>query len=133
MRNQAGYGCFRVNNKSQVAHRWLVGYLRGTPLLWPEEIACHTCDEKSCVNPKHIYIGTHSDNTYDAIDRLNHGGKMHREKTHCIHGHEYTEENTQWHTQKGHTNKFRYCRACKREQSKLGMQRQRDKLKGVIS
>lgn len=128
-RNTAGYGAFQVRGKSLVAHRWLAGYLRGTPLAWPEEVACHTCDNKSCVNPRHIYIGSHTDNANDAIGRLNHGGKIQKNKTHCVHGHEFTEENTYWFRMKGYTQKFRYCRTCKRESSKVSQQKMRDKKK----
>lgn len=30
---------------------------------------CHRCDVKNCVNPDHLYAGTHEDNTQDNIDR----------------------------------------------------------------
>jgi len=29
----------------------------------------HTCDTKACVNPDHLILGTHSDNSRDAVSR----------------------------------------------------------------
>ena len=30
---------------------------------------CHTCDVRGCVNPDHLYAGTHEQNTKDSVDR----------------------------------------------------------------
>lgn len=32
-------------------------------------LLCHHCDNGSCVDPEHVYVGTHADNTRDAVVR----------------------------------------------------------------
>lgn len=32
-------------------------------------IPCHTCDNKRCINPDHLYEGTYSDNAHDYFER----------------------------------------------------------------
>lgn len=37
-----------------------------------DEKALHTCDNANCVNPKHLYVGTQSQNVQDSINRKRH-------------------------------------------------------------
>jgi len=65
-RNELGYGKFRLNGKSCAAHR--VAYT-----LWTGDIADglhvrHTClQNRRCVNPEHLLLGTHRDNMNDMV------------------------------------------------------------------
>lgn len=60
----SGYGQFWEDGKLIPAHWFL---LRERPEKGKE--ACHTCDNKLCVNPNHIFIGTRSDNMNDMISK----------------------------------------------------------------
>lgn len=35
---------------------------------------CHHCDNKPCVSPKHLYLGTHQDNANDVVERAKQSG-----------------------------------------------------------
>ena len=61
--NQGGYGRVRWNGKGRGAHRMAWQVSRG---LIPEGLCvCHKCDVRSCINPDHLFLGTHRDNVID--------------------------------------------------------------------
>ena len=72
-KNQTGYGLFSFAGKPKLAHR-VAWELQNDATIPDGLLACHTCDQPACVNPRHIYIGTHQDNANDVTerDRRNH-------------------------------------------------------------
>lgn len=62
---RGGYGQFKLRGRLLTAHR--LSLLRETG-LWPSNLlACHRCNTPSCVNPSHLYWGSHKENHRDCV------------------------------------------------------------------
>lgn len=68
--NNIGYGMMRVDDKMKTVHR--VSYEEHIGEIPPDMCVLHTCDNRKCVNPDHLWIGTHQDNMDDMIKKGRH-------------------------------------------------------------
>lgn len=119
-RDKNGYGRIQVMTAgkwgTQLAHRVAYRLKKGAI---PDDLGlCHRCDNPPCCNPAHLFPGTQLDNMADAKAkrRVRDGKNGHVQslKTHCIRGHEYTEENTYRPPGKNE----RWCRECQRQHNR---------------
>jgi len=66
LRNGYGVLCFG-EKRNLAAHR--MSYIVHKGDIPKGLLICHTCDNPKCINPKHLFAGTYSDNTKDAIKK----------------------------------------------------------------
>lgn len=66
--NNNGYGVVRDYGRgNQLVHRAMYAWYNGE--FDPEKWVLHTCDNRKCCNPKHLYLGTAVENAKDRDTR----------------------------------------------------------------
>ena len=69
-------------------------------------VVMHVCDNRTCVNPDHLALGTVAANNLDML-RKGRQVAWNKAKTHCINGHPFDAKNTRYKS-----DGFRACRSC---------------------
>lgn len=107
-RKWSGYGFFSLNRKTVTAHR--AALMLAGKTIPDGMVVDHKCRNPSCVNVEHLRIVTPKVNTLENSEAVT---AINAQKTHCIHGHEFSESNTRHRPTGG-----RACRACAREKER---------------
>ena len=113
----SGYGLFSLSGLTASggagAHR--VAYLLAVGPIEDGLEVHHKCGVKLCCNPAHLETlsrSSHIDKTPGCVGYIN---RERAADTHCVHGHEYTPENTAYRYTASKTG--RYCKQCRVAQS----------------
>lgn len=105
-----GYGVIGVHNRHEYAHR--MAYMTFVGEIADGLVVRHRCDNRLCVRPDHLELGTHADNSRDMVERGRSPRSPLRLRAHCPKGHPFDEANTYWF------DGSRQCRACKSDHLK---------------
>lgn len=89
-KDHRGYGVFGVERKSRWAHR--ISYQIQNGNIPQDLFVCHHCDNPSCVNPYHLFLGTNSDNMMDMVAK-GRGRTDYSRRITCENGHKLEGEN----------------------------------------
>ena len=65
--DEEGYVICTKKGKTSPIYRFIYRFYKGEPKKGM--VIRHTCDNRKCINPEHLIIGTHQDNVRDRVAR----------------------------------------------------------------
>lgn len=65
--DKAGYGCATYRQKPMRSHQLSWTVFKGK--IPNKMFVCHSCDNRQCCNPDHLFLGTHRHNTDDMVSK----------------------------------------------------------------
>lgn len=102
-----GYGVLYWKGRVEPGHRVSMD-IHGVEM--PEGMFVdHICRNRPCVNPAHLRVVTP---TVNGLENNSNPWAKNKGKTHCKHGHEFTEESTRWTRHPGSRFLCRNCKIC---------------------
>ena len=104
-----GYGRLyidKVDGRYHTVYAHRLVWMQNHGHIEPEQFICHRCDNPSCINLDHLFLG---DRAINAQDMYAKGRSAKQKNTACPQGHEFTPANT--YTPPG--TKARTCRKCR--------------------
>ena len=115
-----GYGYFSYRGRTHKAHRIAYEVAKGDI---GNNYVCHSCDNPSCVNPNHLWLGTALQNAADRERKNRHSHPPTRKpRSVCPAGHKLTEDNLVRCKLPRRT-----CLTCQRKHSREAKRRERDR------